>query len=145
MSSVRRVCADAITALATITHRQKDRRIRYSVVSTRPLNLRWIHLRKTVAGVGHGECAVLLRRHLDPVRRPVVGGRRRVRPWQRQRLRGDRHGGGLIVDAVGDEYAWHRVLLPAEQREVNLPEILEPRRAEERLHHDGPAALSRAV
>ena len=90
--------------------------------------------------------AVLLRRHLDPVRRPVVHGRRRrCRPGRRRRHRRDRHRRRLLVDQVGDEQPGHGVFLAAQQREVHLPEILEARRGVDDLHRVGLPALARAV
>src|SRR5882672_7283923 len=49
-----------------------------TLVSVRPHPaVRRVRLRKAVSRVGDSECPVLLRRHLDPIGRPVVCRRRR--------------------------------------------------------------------
>src|SRR5437667_9846115 len=89
-----------------------------------------VSLAEAVTGVGDGERAVGLRRHPDPVCGAIVRRRRsRTRSRRRKRYRGHRHCGLLLVDHVGDEQARHGVLLPAEKREMNLPEVLEAGRS----------------
>src|SRR6185369_3318395 len=83
-----------------------------------------IGLSESVARVGHGKGTVLLRGDLDPIGFAVMGGRgRRIRSRRGSGDRGDGHAGRLVVGGIGNEHSRHRVLLPAQGGEMNLPEI----------------------
>ena len=72
-----------------------------------------VGLREAVARVRDGERAVLLSRHLDPMRGPIVRRRgRRIRARRGQRHGPDRHRRRLIVHPVGDEHAGNGVSCP---------------------------------
>src|SRR5436190_18371164 len=85
------------------------------------LQSRFVGLTETVSCVRYRECSVLLRNYLDPVRRAVMcRRRRRAWPWRRSFYRSDGHGCERLIEGVGDEHSRHRVLLPAELREMHL-------------------------
>ena len=88
-----------------------------------------VGLGKPVARVGHGEGSVRPGRRLDPIGLAVMRGRRRrVGAGGRSRDRRDRHGGGGVVQQIGNEHARHCVFLPAQLREMHLPQVFEARR-----------------
>ena len=85
-----------------------------------------VDLAETVPRIRHRKCAIRLRGHFDPVRRPIVLRRwGRGRTWRRRRHRSDRHIRLRVIDIIGDEHARRGVLLPAEKREMHLPEVFE--------------------
>ena len=107
---------------------------------------RSVSLGEAVARVGDRERAVRLCRHFDPVRRPIVLGRRRrsrTRRWGRHGS--DRHASQLVIKRIRDEHAGNGVLLTAQEREVHLPEILEAWGGVNRLHGFRFATFAAAV
>src|SRR6516165_2794666 len=88
------------------------------------LQSRLVRLAEAIAGVSDCKCSVLLRRDLDPVCRAVMyRSGRSIRSRLRRRNRSDRHGCGPFINSIRDKKSWHGVLLPAQLREVKLPEI----------------------
>src|SRR5207249_11914493 len=84
--------------------------------------------------------------HVDTVcGASVRRSRRRTRSRRRKRYRGYRHCGLLLVDHVSDEQARRGVLLPAEKREMNLPEVIEAGRSVKGLHHGRLSAFASAI
>ena len=59
--------------------------------------------------------------------------------------RSNRHGRLRLIDRVRDKHSGHGVFLSAQERKVKLPQILEPRRRMQHLHHLRLAALASAV
>ena len=107
---------------------------------------RFVCLTETVPRIDNSERSVLLCRDLDPVCRTVMRRRwRRVRAGLWRWYRSDRYCGWGFIDSVGDEETGHGVFLPAQLREVDLPESFEAWRGMHRLHHFGLAAFPRAV
>src|SRR5262245_10018726 len=84
-----------------------------------------VGLAETVAAVGHGEFTIRLRRHLDPVGLAFMGWWRRQtgRAW-RDDQRGGRQLGSLVVKLVCNELLRRRKFLTAQQRKVQLPDVL---------------------
>jgi hypothetical protein len=110
-----------------------------------PIQLARICFHETVASVGHGEGPVLLGGDLDPIGLALV--RRRRSSAGAGRGSGDGIDGHRLrgVERVGDEHAGNRVLLSAQRREMQLPEIFEAGRRVDGLHRLGIPALARAV
>src|SRR5437773_9478237 len=107
---------------------------------------RFVCLTEPVPRIDNGECSVLLCRHLDPVWRTVMRRRwRRVGAGLWRRYRSDRHCGRGVIDSVGDEEAGHGVFLTAKLREVDLPEVFEPRGRMHRPHPSRLGAFPRAA
>src|SRR5467141_5234439 len=106
----------------------------------------FVCLAKTVPGVRDSEGAIHLCRDLDPICSPVVRrGRRHTRPGLRRGHRSHRHAVLLVVNSISDEHSRHSVLLPAEEREVKLPQVLETRGRKNNLHRARLPALTGAV
>src|SRR5215831_8829439 len=105
-----------------------------------------VALAESVSPVRYRKGTILLGGNLDPMSGPVVGWRRRRAGTDRGCLnRRDRHVCRLLVYRVGDEQPRHGVLLPAQLREVQLPQILETRRRMKDLHRIGLSSFSRAI
>src|SRR5437867_1058215 len=95
----------------------------------------FVGLAKTVPRIGDGERSVWLRGHLDPIGGSVVRRRGKGAGPGLWRLEwSDRHGGLRLIYQIRDEHSGHGVLLSAELRKMNLPEIFEPRHEIGRAH-----------
>ena len=85
---------------------------------------RFVCLGEAVTHVRHAERAVALRRDLEVKSLAVVLWRRaRLLPLWRRRERRDGHGFQLLIVCIGYEHSRNGVLLAAELREVNLPQV----------------------
>src|ERR1035437_7681345 len=70
---------------------------------------------------------------------------RRAWPGRRSGNGSNGHRGRLIVGDISDEHSRYAVLLPAQKRKVNLPEIFKARGGKHRLHGFRLAAFPRDV
>jgi hypothetical protein len=123
-----------------------SRRSPICVVESVRSEFRRISFGKTISCVGHGESAVRLRRHFDPMGRSIVGRwRGHVGSRRRRRDRRHRHCGGRFVEQIGDEHPRHSVFLSAQLGEVHLPKVFQARRTVDHHHRVGFTAFARAV
>src|ERR1700680_2583615 len=106
----------------------------------------FVGLAEAVAGIGHRESAILLRRHLEIISGSIVLRRRRgwLALWRRSERR-DGHCGLRFIQQIRDEHSGHGVLLAAEQREVHLPDIGETGGTEKHLHRFGWSPFPSAI
>src|SRR4051812_10292404 len=115
-----------MTARISYNHAKKRAVIDRAYIELKPT--RSIRLTETVSRIRNRVCPVLLRGYFNPICCAVVyRGWRRVRPRCRGLYRSDRHGADWLIEGIGDEHSGYGVLLPAELREMDLPEIFQSR------------------
>src|SRR5262249_13282096 len=105
-----------------------------------------VFLCKSVPGIADSKGSILLSGNFDPISCSIVD-RRRVsgRPRLRRSHWLNRHNSRLLVDNVSDEHSGHCVLLAAQLREVQLPEVFKTRRTVDGLHHHRLSAFANSV